>query len=900
MQFRIAIIIAQISLQSPRSAPIAIGVAALVLAAIVWLYPVQLRDVAWPWRGLLPILRGVTVVALAAALLKPVAVRSASSAERGSVLVLLDRSRSMSVTDNSRSPAQLVALADSLQKLPAGARTDVGSNLASALERVRSSAAAVKAALDDLDYARVSGREIDLRQSRVHRAYADYTEAAHTLSTRAEGVDPESDLHLRLAALTPIPAIDARETWKTELPANISRAIDAVQLYQNASDEQLYQSRADVRQACDEVAAMSRFDLASAALLRSGGLLSRLRAEADVQVFSVADTVQPLDVPTKAATQPVLHASADGYTTDLTRSISEVATGRNVRAIVLLSDGRQVSGDSTVVSGLAPGGVPVFTVAAAAPAAPRDLSFATVRIPSAVFAGQRFMLRADLRHEGINNMNVEVHLQTPQVQDQVKTAAIREGRRASAYFPMELSQIGAQKLRLWFNKAEGEISDANNLIERWVKVVPQRMHVMLIAGSPGWDFQFVRNALERSPELQVREITIRPGGRLQGLARGDILAQDVLVLFDPPMAAFDAAQWDEVEQLAERRGGSVILVAGSHLPVEYGKAAPIPVSKLLPYRVFSYTPAWRVWPGAAPQFHFVPSQLGESLDALRPPEGENQSADAINSHWEQLPGAYRFVQLPVNDAESWKPDAHELLVESDSRLPVLTEMRVGLGRAFFLGTNETWRWRYKIGERNQDHFWRQLITYASEPPYFARTDRLALDADKVAAEPGETVHIRARLSDERLGTSRAEQLEILRDGKLFAARPLDPTGPAGSGRFAGTVNLPIGQYMLRWSVPNPRGPTFSVQIPLHIAANDEAELADLSGDERMLRKIADATGGEFMTIDRIGNLPDRLFAISNSRVRVAELRLWDSPILFCFIVGCLGIEWAIRKRAGLA
>src|SRR5580765_2754166 len=137
MQFRISFILAQVSLQSPQTAPIAIGAAALVLAAIVWLYPVQLRDVVGPWRWALPILRGITVVALAAALLKPVAVRSASSAERGSVLVLLDRSRSMSVTDNSRSPAQLVALADSLQKLPAGARTDVGFGLTSALERVR-------------------------------------------------------------------------------------------------------------------------------------------------------------------------------------------------------------------------------------------------------------------------------------------------------------------------------------------------------------------------------------------------------------------------------------------------------------------------------------------------------------------------------------------------------------------------------------------------------------------------------------------------------------------------------------------------------------------------------------------------------------------------------------------
>src|SRR5436309_9117716 len=40
-----------------------------------------------------------------------------------------------------------------------------------------------------------------------------------------------------------------------------------------------------------------------------------------------------------------------------------------------------------------------------------------------------------------------------------------------------------------------------------------------------------------------------------------------VVLFDVPIKALDAAQWDAVEQLAERWGGSVVLVAGGvHLP----------------------------------------------------------------------------------------------------------------------------------------------------------------------------------------------------------------------------------------------------------------------------------------------------------------------------------------------
>ena len=85
----------------------------------------------------MPVLRTVGVLALAASIVKPVALRIASSAERGALLVLIDRSRSMSIVENARSPAQLVAMADALGKLPAGARSDSATALAAERERRR-------------------------------------------------------------------------------------------------------------------------------------------------------------------------------------------------------------------------------------------------------------------------------------------------------------------------------------------------------------------------------------------------------------------------------------------------------------------------------------------------------------------------------------------------------------------------------------------------------------------------------------------------------------------------------------------------------------------------------------------------------------------------------------------
>jgi hypothetical protein len=89
-------------------------------------------------------------------------------------------------------------------------------------------------------------------------------------------------------------------------------------------------------------------------------------------------------------------------------------------------------------------------------------------------------------------------------------------------------------------------------------------------------------------------------------------------------------------------------------------------------------------------------------------------------------------------------------------------------------------------------------------------------------------------------------------------------------------------------------------LPLHVGASYEAELADVSPDYSILQRLADASGGEFYTLDQVGRLGERLDALAERRPRFVEQRLWDSPLLFVFVVGCLAAEWAARKRLGLA
>jgi hypothetical protein len=893
----IAVIFSRLYWRSPQLWPLAIVAAALMLAAVVWLYPSQLKFVSWPWRGLLPLLRTAAVLALAASVLKPVAVRPVPAGERGTLVLLVDRSRSMSVVDNARTPAQLVALSDALGKLPPGVRGDAATTLAAGVGRLRTLAADVKGAQDDLDYARFSGREIESRQSRLRQAVDRYGQTASSLVEKVPSTPEAAGLKKLLAELALPPAPDARDGWRGQVPQKIAQAAAAVTQFQSGADDRLYQSNPQVRQACDAAAKLSRFALVEQALLRPGGLVARADPEATLEGFGVTDDITALALIKDGQPATSLGASPDGPGSNLTADIARAVAGRQVRAVVLFSDGRQSGGDPTVVSGLTPNGVPVFTVSAAATAPPRDLSFADVQIPESVYAGQSIAIKATLRHQGFDGAKVEVHCKVGDQPEQTRALTIHDGQPAAADFTAKMSAPGVQHVVLSFPKIEGEATADNNRAERRVKVVPERMKVLLVAGSPTWDFRYVRNALSRSSEFQLREAVLDPGNPKLPLRGRDITGQDVVVLFDVPVQALDGEQWEQVDRVAAVMGGSVIVVSGdpralSDYPLQAKAFA------LLPYTL-RYKPASRVWPGEEPAFHFLPAPRAEGIDALNFPGDSDASAPR---RWQQLPGVFRFLQLPdPHDPNNWNPAAQPLLVEEESRLPVLTEMRKEAGRVFFLGLDETWRWRYRVGERDQDHFWLGLISYASESPYFAHAGPLALDVDKVSALPGEIVRVRARATDDRAGFAASHELQVIHDKRLILSRSWSPSGPEGSGRLATSVALPAGDYTLRWAIPAADGqPAHTAQMPLHVAATDEAEMANLAGDEGMLHKLADASGGEFFTLDQVNRLPERLAAVGASRSRYAELSLWDSPYLFVLVLGCLGAEWALRKRVGLA
>ena len=883
--------------QDLRALPlVGVLIGVLALGAVMFYLP-QSRRLPRRWRWTLTGLRLLALTALALSLLQPIIIRAPKPAERGAIMLVVDHSQGMGIHDRLRRSAQLVALADGLGWLPAGLRSR-GDAVKNAVTAARQKFEDLSTAQSRLSFASLSGRSTVEAAAQVSTAFSEFDSAANALLAERSKINPKAQVaaaieNLRKQLQRPRDAGED-EDWLSGVRAALDAVTVAATTFQTGTDQTLYNTNAQVRSICDELQGLSRLGLVEQAIVRPGtGLLSNVPPQTPMYGFAVGDEVTPLAL--RGGGQPVrrllLDTEAAGM--DLAVGIREALDHLNgvpVAAVVLFSDGRR---PVSKPPGASPAvGVPVYAVAVASRGQLQDWSLSHVRIPESVFTGEPFMVLARVHGVGMNpGATVEVRCAVDDAATAIPAKSVTLGADLSAdvEFVMTIDEPGSRRIMLQLPPAPTEINSENNRVERWVKVYARKQKVALLAAAPFWDFQYLRDALEARVGNDLH-VEVLEGGKC-ALTPERILQQDAMVLFDVGATWLDAAQWSAVRAIAEERGGLVVLVAGAeHLPAEYGTGA---LAELLPYWIESVAgtqpmaagdakPAWRIWQGEEPVYRFGPAAPGAQRLLF-------EAADP--RAWDTLPPLYRYLSLPP-----LKPVARPLLVERKTGDPVITTMPLGAGQVAFVGLDETWRWRNKIGRTAQEGVWMQLIRDGTDPPYAVIRGRLSLEVGKAAVSPGEAVDVRVKLVDAhglpvRLPTA---ELRVLRDGEFKFQQSLMPVDGA-AGRCAGTLlGLPVGNYVLQ-----ARADDQIVEYPLHVVRRYEREMEDPSGDRAALERIAKASGGKVLTMEQLRELPPLLAAVE-SEPHPVTLRLWDSAYLFGFVVACFAAEWALRKRMGLA
>jgi len=677
---------------------------------------------------------------------------------------------------------------------------------------------------------------------------------------------------------------------------------------------------------------LSRWNLARTLLVeREGALPSAIRKRYKLRLYFMTGARESRSEGLDGLLDEIKSLEPVGETTRLGTAVSTVLDnlrGTEPAAIVILSDGINTDGPdlSHAATKARRRGVRLFTIGLGNQKPASDLELRDLLVEEVVFAGDAVNFEFQLMGTGFAGRKVDVVLRDrdkPGVLARMNATVGPDGRPQRLRLPYRPPEPGKFRYVVEVETLEGERETENNRQERTVTVSDQKIRVLLVSAVPSYEYRYLANMLERDGSIELSTVlqTADPAhaeqssSALRGfpVRRDELFKYDVIILDDADPAllsdsmmqnlvdfvynqAGDGRHAHSVGDLrspTDGRGGALACIAGSrHMPLDY---CHTPLAPLLPIDPCSagYADAQ-----GAPVEGFVlePTDLG--LES--PPMQLGDTPADTQRIWSKLPPLYWFLKTPQLRPGAIVLARHPREVDQEGRpLPLIAMHYVGAGKVLFHATDETWRWRWRVGDVFFARYWVQTIRFLSRAKLAEGDLSAELTADRREYQRGETVQLRVRFADERLSPAADDGVTVVVEHKGHKTERVKLHRSAvARGVFEGRVTKPaVGSYHAWLAIPTLEGQTPSVDFEV-VAPPGEFKRVEMDAAE--LKRAAHRTGGRFYTFWEAAGLPHDLPA--GRQVPIESLPpkpLWNTwPVLLLFLV-LLAAEWILRKWGGM-
>jgi len=704
--------------------------------------------------------------------------------------------------------------------------------------------------------------------------------------------------------------------------------------------------RAAMRQKLDQahLGEADRLNLAKALLLSERGkLLADLQQQRKLLLYSFSTSARRRWEPAgsssgapvtlsdaQALEQAIRELEPTGEQSRLGDGLKQVLNdlrGTPPAAIILFTDGITTEGETLSEAAVQARkkGIPLFAVGLGSDREERDLALSNLLVDDVVFADDIVSFEFTLHATGVPAVEkTKARLWLPDRSEPLAEVDVTVDPRVPdqqvriPYRPTLPEGVASQDLEFIVEVAplaQERQTKNNRLPPRRVQVRRERIGVLLVDSSPRFEFRYLRSLLERDRTISLKTVLQESGPEIVQqeptaleifpVSRDQLFSYDVVIFGDvnPAAGYLGSSAPEQLAAFVREKGGGIIFIAGPRfLPVAYGQT---PLADLFPIELkgLELPPADR--PIREP-FPWKLTDLGRASPHLQLGDDPIESAKI----WNQLPGGYWLARAPY-----LKGGAHVLMEHPSENgpdgkpLPVFAMQYVGAGTVLFHATDDTWRWRYRVGDVYFARYWVQAIRFLSRAKLRGANRDVELATDRQLYEPGEPVRVTVKFSETKSAPTGEVSVVLERAQarhKLTLSRnPSHPTVFEGTFREAAP-----GAYHLWLAAPTVPGqrPTFDFvvnapkserqRLPL-----DRVELVRSTSTGQALDPNGKALAPgsrryyDFRTASRLASdLPPGLPVPDRSDPPIQLWNWW--PVLLAFL-SLLILEWLLRKRAGL-
>lgn len=426
------------------------------------------------------------------------------------------------------------------------------------------------------------------------------------------------------------------------------------------------------------------------------------------------------------------------------------------------------------------------------------------------------------------------------------------------------------------------------------------LRVLIVDHAPRWDARFLVSLLERDRRVEIdrryRSVLLQQGtSELLPPSQEALDAYDLVVLGDLRAEELSAADHGHLRRFVYQRGGMLLLLAGPRgMPANYGLGE---LADLMPVRTITSNGAVSNRSDGLRQQRYR-LRLGAQADA-HPIMAVLDDSDLNRQLWPLL----RPVTW-IEERVQAKSGADVLLeVDAETATPVVVSANAGAGRVLYLGSDETWRWRDRIGEQIHQRFWLQALRWGLSGRLRGADPRLQVGLDAALVSPGSSVELRVRSvrADGSAAEGPPEALLRRPDGSEQRIIELSPVADTDALWTASIDGLALGKWQLAASSPDAALQGLEEVRDLLVGHQGNLGSAELRADPSNLQRLATAAGGLSAPLARPQPVIDALRESAKPRTRswMATWRLWDHYHVIILLTVLLTLEWLWRKRLGL-
>lgn len=588
-------------------------------------------------------------------------------------------------------------------------------------------------------------------------------------------------------------------------------------------------------------------------------------------------------------------------------------SGLPLAGLVVVTDGADTS-DQTLdepLASLKARSIPVFPIGVGEDHFARDIQITRVETPRSTLKGTSLAVDVVVSQTGYSGSTVAL-----EVEDEGRIVSSQEvtlpadGQSATVRVNFTADAAGSRLFKFQIRPQTGEQVTQNNVRDATVEVLDRRERVLYMEGEPRPEAKFVRRAvgddenlavtiLQRTAEDKYLRLDVGNPDEVVGgfpKTREELFAYRAIILGSVEAASFSPDQLRMLADFVSKRGGGLLMLGGRRSFAEGGWAGT-PVAEVLPVELegTARSAADSNTGGYFTRLSVRPTQAGAIFPVIQLGGPQQKSI----GKWEDMPEV-----SAVNVVRSVKPGATVLLTgATDTRQEqiVLAYQRYGRGKALAFPVQDSWMWKMDAAVPVEDMthatFWRRLVRWLVD----GVPDPVAITSGVDRVEPGEPLKLTAEVVDPAFVEVNDAQViaQVTSPSGKTTEVPLEWT-VAKDGEYRGQyVPEEPGSYEVKTTAVRD-GKELGTSVMHARASAGDAEYFDAAMRSTLLTRVAEETGGAFYTTANASSLPEAINYSGRGVTVVEERDLWDMPIILIALLGLIAVEWAYRRKRGLA